>query len=134
MNLKEAGNKFLVSIPHFSELFNMRRNQRYAPHRESGLEIKIKDTRDAHIDGKLFDISFDGMRLITSDKRIEDSNTISLLVDDFRVNLPCKKMWQDDYCYRIEFGSMDRQEFANLEYFIDNFIKTAPDNLLELLM
>ena len=97
MNLKEAGNKFLVSIPHFSELFNMRRNQRYAPHKESGLEIKIKDTREAHIDGKLFDISFDGMRLITSDKRIENSNTISLSVDDFCVNLPCKKMWQDDY-------------------------------------
>ena len=132
MNLKETGSKIFFSIPYFSELFNLRRNQRFALHKE--LAVKVKDTRDAHIDGKLFDISFDGMRLITSDKRIEDSNTISLSVDDFRVNLPCKKLWQDDYYYRIEFGNMDRQEFANLEYFIDNFIKTAPDNLLELLM
>jgi len=132
MNLKKTGNKFLFSIPHFSELFNMRRNQRYAPHKELGVEIK--DTRDAHIDGKLFDISFDGMRLLTSDKRIEDSKTISLSVDNFRVDVPCKKIWQDEYYYRIEFGSMDRQKFANLEYFIEHSIKTAPDNLLELLM
>ena len=115
MNLKETGNKFLVSIPYFSELFNMRRNQRYAPHKESGLEIKIKDTRNAHIDGKLSDISFDGMRLITSDKRIEDSKAISLSVDNISVDLLCKKIWEDEHNYRIEFGSMNRQEFANLK-------------------
>ena len=134
MNLKETGNKFLFSIPHFSELFNMRRNHRYVPHKELGVEIKIQDTRNAHIDGEIFDISFDGMRLITSDKRIEDSKTISLSVDNFRVDLPCKKIWQAEYYYRIEFGSMDRQEFANFEYFIEHFIITAPENLLELLM
>jgi len=134
MNLKETGNKFLMSIPHFSELFNMRRNQRYIPHKELGVEIKIKDTRNAYIDGKLFDISLDGMRLITSDKRIEGSKAISLSVDNSSVDLLCKKIWKDEYHYRIEFGSMDEQEFANLEYFINHFIKTAPENLLELLM
>ena len=85
----------------------MRRNQRYAPHKELG--VKIKDTQDAPIDGKLFDISFDGMRIITSDKRIEESKTISLSGDNFRVDLPCKKIWGDEYYYGIEFGSMDRQ-------------------------
>lgn len=72
--------------------------------------------------------------MTTSAKRIEDLKTISLSVENFRVDLPCKKIWQDEYYFRMEFGSMDRQEFANLEYFIDHFIKTAPDNLLELLM
>ena len=134
MNLKKTGNKFLMSIPHFSELFNMRRNQRYAPDKGRGIEIKIKDTRDAKIDGELFDISFDGMRLITADKRIEDSKTISLSVKTFCVDVPCEKIWEEESCYRIEFGSMDRQEFTDLKYFIEHFVKTAPENLLELLM
>jgi len=134
MILKEVGNKFLYLIPHFSELFNMRKNQRYAPHMASCFEIKIKDTRNSIINGKLSDISFDGMKLITSDRRIDDIKTISLSVDDFRVDLPCKKVWQDEYCYRMEFGSMNRREFTKLGYFIEHFIKTAPDNLLELLM
>ena len=120
MNLKETGSRIFFSIPHFSDLFNMRRNQRYAMHKKLG--VKIKDTRDVRIDGRLIDISFDGMRLLTSDKRIEDLKTISLSVDDFRVELPCKKIWQDETCYRIEFGGMDRQEFADLKYFIENFI------------
>ena len=133
MNLKETGTKFLNSIPHFSELFNMRRNPRYAPHKELG-KIMIYDPGNAHIDGKLFDISFDGMRLITSDKRIEDAKTISLSVKNFRLDLPCQKIWQDDPYYRIEFGDMDRKEFANLEYFVEHLVKRTPDNLLELLM
>ena len=132
MNLKETGSRIFFSIPHFSNLFNMRRNQRYALHKE--LVVKIKDTQNSRIDGRLIDISFDGMRVLTSDRRIEDVKTISLSVDDFRVDLPCKKIWQDETCYRIEFGGMDRQEFADLKYLIEHFIKTAPDNLLELLM
>ncbi len=132
MNLKKTGSKIFFSIPHFSDLFNMRRNQRYALHKKLG--VKIKDTRDARIDGRLIDISFDGMRLLTSDKRIEDLKTISLSMDAFRVDVPCKKIWQDETCYRIEFARMDRQEFTDLKYFIEHFIKTAPENLLELLM
>ena len=132
MNLKETGSRIFFSIPHFSNLFNMRRNQRYALHKE--LVVKIKDTQNSRIDGRLIDISFDGMRVLTSDRRIEDVKTISLSVDDFRVDLPCKKIWQDETCYRIEFGGMDRQEFTDLKYLIEHFIKTAPDNLLELLM
>ena len=132
MNLKETGSRIFFSIPHFSELFNMRRNQRYALHKETA--VKVKDTRDTRIDGRLIDISFDGMRLLTSDKRIEGLKAISLSVDDFRVELPCQKIWQSDTCYRVEFGSMDRQEFADLKYFIEHYIIKAPDNLLELLM
>ena len=134
MNLKETGNKFLYAIPHFSELFNMRKNQRYVTHKELGIKIKMNDMQEAVIDGKLLDISLDGMKLETSDKRIVALKAISISVDDVRVELPCKKIWQEDCYYRIEFKSMDRQEFTNFEYFIENYIKTAPDNLLELLM
>jgi hypothetical protein len=74
------------------------------------------------------------MRLITSDKRIEDAKAISLSVENFRLDLPCRKIWQDDPYYRIEFGSMDQQEFADLEYFVEHLVKRTPDNLLELLM
>jgi hypothetical protein len=134
MNLKETGSKFIFAIPHFSELFNMRRNQRYAPNKELGFEIKIKDAQDAHIDGKVFDISFDGMKLITSDQRIKRLKAISLSAQNLHMEVPCKMIWQDGCYYGIEFGSIDQQEFDNIKYFIENFIKTAPDNLLELLM
>jgi hypothetical protein len=134
MDLKETGIKFLFAIPHFSELFNMRRNQRYAPPKELDFEIKIKDGQDAHIDGKLFDISFDGIKLVTTDKRIERLKAVSLSAQNIQVEVPCKMIWQDGFHYGIEFGSMDRQEFANIKYFVEHFIKTAPDNLLELLM
>ena len=63
------------------------------------------------------------MRFANFDKRMEGVKTISLSVDNFCVDLPCKKIWQDEYYYRMEFGSMDRQEFANLEYFIEHFTK-----------
>jgi len=112
----------------------MRKNQRYVTQKELGIKVKMKDMQEAVIDGKLFDISLDGMKLETCDKRIEALKAISISVDDFRVELPCKKIWQEDGYYRIEFKSMDQQEFTNFEYFNENYIKTAPDNLLKLLM
>ena len=134
MNLKETGVKFLFAIPHFSELFNMRRNQRYAPHKELDFVIKIKDGQDAQTDGKLFDISFDGMKLVASANRLDRLKAISLSTQDFHLEVPCKMIWQDGCYYGIEFGSMDQQEFTNIKYFVEHFIKTSPDNLLELLM
>ena len=125
MNLKELGNKFVMSIPHLAMLFDMRKNQRYVPH--EGLDAKIK-IKDAQIDGKIFDISFGGIRIISSDKRIEDSKTISLSIDDYRVDLPCKTIRKDEYYYGIEFGSMDRQAYTNLKYFVDHFTKESQEN------
>ena len=133
MNLKKNGSKFLNSIPHFSELFNVRRNQRYTPHHELA-EIRLFDPQAGPIDGKLFDISFDGMRILTTDKRIEKIRTISLSVENFRMDLPVQKIWADKSYYRIEFGDMNQQEFADLEYFVEHLVKRTPDNLLELLM
>jgi hypothetical protein len=133
MNLKKNRSKFLNSIPHFAELFNVRRNQRYVPHHELA-EIRLFDPQGGPIDGKLFDISFDGMRILTTDKRIEKIRTISLSVENFRMDLPVRKIWADKSCYRIEFGDMNRQEFADLEYFVEHLVKRTPDNLLELLM
>jgi hypothetical protein len=63
------------------------------------------------------------MRIISTDKRIEDSKTISLSVDDIRVELPCEKIRRIGYYYGIKFGSMDKREFTNLEYFIEHFTK-----------
>jgi hypothetical protein len=112
----------------------MRRNQRYTPQKKLGFIISFKDAQDARINGKVFDISFDGMKLISSDKRIERLKAVSLSAQNLHVQVPCKMIWQDGRYYGIEFGSMDQQEFDDIKYFIENFIKTAPDNLLELLM
>jgi hypothetical protein len=71
----------------------------------------------------LIDICLGGMRIISTDKRIEDSKTISLSVDDIRVELPCEKIRRIGYYYGIKFGSMDKREFTNLEYFIEHFTK-----------
>ena len=133
MNLKKNRIKFLNSIPHFAELFNVRRNQRYTPHHELA-EIRLFDPQGGPIDGKLFDISFDGMRILTTDKRIEKIKTISLSVENFRMDLPVRKIWADKSYYRIEFGDMNQQEFADLEYFVEHLVKRTPDNLLELLI
>ena len=76
----------------------------------------------------MLDICIGGMRIISTDKRIEDSKTISLSVDDFRVEFPCKKIRRIEYYYGIKFGSMDEREITNLEYFIEHFTK-EPRNL-----
>jgi hypothetical protein len=125
MNFRELGNKFLMSIPHLALLFDMRRNQRYVPHESLGVEIRVND---AQIDGKIFDISFGGIRIISSDKRIEDSKTITMFVDDFRLDLPCKTIRRDESYYGIKFGSMNRQELINLKYFVEHFTKESPEN------
>jgi len=76
----------------------------------------------------LLDICIGGMRIISTDKRIEDSKTISLSVDYFRVELPCEKMRRIEYYYGIKFGPMDKQELSNLEYFIEHFTKKPPSS------
>ena len=78
----------------------------------------------------LINISIGGMRIISTDKNIEDSKTISLSVDDFRMELPCETMWGVQHYYGIKFGAMTEQELSNLEYFIENFTKELPDSWL----
>jgi hypothetical protein len=134
MNWKNTGNRFLFAIPHFCELFNMRQNQRYALPSELDAEIRIQDMQHNLIAGRLMDISFDGMKLRTSDRRMEGLTAISLSVENSRVDLPCKRIWQDGDFYRIEFENLDSQEFADVKYFVEHFVKTQPDDLLELLM
>ena len=120
MRLKEKGIELIMSIPHIALLWDMRKHQRYEP--REGLDIEIK-SKDEKIYALLLDICIGGMRIISTDKRIEDAKTISLSVDDFRVELPCEKIQRIEYYYGIQFGSVDKQEFANLEYFIENFTK-----------
>jgi hypothetical protein len=123
MRLKEKSYKFLTSIPHLAFLWDMRRHQRYEP--RDGLDIGIK-SKDAKIYAILIDICLGGMRILSTDRRIEDSKTISLSVDDIRMELPCEKIRRTGYYYGIRFGSMDKREFTNLEYFIERFTKEPP--------
>ena len=120
MRFKKLSYKFLMSIPHLAMLFDMRRHQRYEPREGLGLEIRIKDVQ---IDGQLLDISLGGMTIISTSNLIEDSETISLVIDDYCVNLPCKAIRKIENYHGINFGSMDWYEFANLKYFIDHFTK-----------
>lgn len=124
MRLKEKSFEFLMSIPHLALLWDMRRYQRYEP--RDGFEIEING-KDAKIYALLIDICVGGMRIISTDKRIEDLKTISLSVDDFRVDLPCEKIRRIEYHYGIKFGPMDKREFTNLEYFIEHFTKEPPN-------
>jgi hypothetical protein len=125
MGLKEKSYKMFMFIPHLALLWDMRRHQRCEP--LEGLDIEIK-TKDEKIYALLLDICIGGMRIISTDKRIEDSKTISLSVDDFRVELPCEKIRRIEYYYGIKFGSMDKQELTNLEYFIEHFTKDPPSS------
>ena len=120
MRLKEKTYKALMLIPHLALLWDMRSHQRYEP--REGLDIELK-SRDTKIYALLLDICMGGMRIISTDKRIADSKTISLSVDDFRVEFPCKKIRRIEYYYGIKFGSMDKREITNLKYFIEHFTK-----------
>ena len=122
MGLKETSYKFFMSIPHLALLWDMRRYQRYEP--REGLDIEIK-SKDDTIYALLIDICIGGMRIISTDKRIEASKTISLSVDEFRVELPCEKIRRIDFYYGIKFGSIENGELTKLEYFIEHFTKES---------
>ena len=124
MSKKEKSFELIMSIPHIALLWDMRKHQRYEP--REGLDIEIKN-KDEKIYALLLDICIGGMRIISTDKRIEDAETISLSVDDFRVEVPCEKMQRIEYYYGIKFGPMDKREFTNLEYFIEHFTKDPPN-------
>ena len=109
-----------MSIPHLALLWDMRRHQRYEP--RDGLDIEIK-SEDTKIYALLLDLCIGGMRIISTDKRIEDATTVSLSVDDFCVEFPCAKIRKIGYYYGIKFGSLDKPEVTNLEYFIEHFTK-----------
>ena len=124
MRLKEKSFELLMSIPHLALLWDMRKHPRFKP--REGLDFEIK-SKDEKIYALLLDICVGGMRVVSTDKRIGDSETISLSVDDFRVDLPCEKIRRIEYHYGFKFGSMEKQEFAKLEYFIEHFTKAPPN-------
>ena len=114
-----------MSIPHLALLWDMRKHPRYEP--RDGLDIEIK-SKDEKIYALLINLCIGGMRIVSTDKRIADSETISLIVDDFRVDLPCEKIKKIEYQYGIKFGPINAQEYANLEYFIEHFTKEPPSH------
>ena len=131
MGLKEKSYKMIMSIPHLALLWDMRRHQRYEL--REGLDIEIK-CNEVKIYSLLLDICIGGMRIVSTDKRIEESKTLSISVNDFRMELPCKKIRRIGYYYGIIFDSMEKQEFTDLEYFIEHFTKESSSHGLSVIM
>ncbi len=69
MGLKEKSYKMIMSIPHLALLWDMRRHQRYEL--REGLDIEIK-CNEVKIYSLLLDICIGGMRIVSTDKRIEE--------------------------------------------------------------
>ena len=120
MRLKEKGFELLMSIPHLALLWDMRKHPRYKPREGYDFEIKSKDEK---IYALLVDICVGGMRVVSTDDRIGESDVITLSVDDIHLELPCEKIKRIEYNYGIKFGPMNDQTFANLEYFIEHYTK-----------
>lgn len=131
MGLKEKSYKMIMSIPHLALLWDMRRHQRYEL--REGLDIEIK-CNEVKIYSLLLDICIGGMRIVSTDKRIEESKTLSISVNDFRMELPCKKIRRIGYYYGIIFDSMEKQEFTDLEYFIEHFTKESSNHGLSIVL
>ena len=128
MRLKEKTNKLIMSIPILALMWDMRKHQRYEP--REGLIIEITRNDSKKVYAILLNISIGGMRILSSDKNIEDSKTISLSVDDFRMELPCETIWGIQHYYGIKFGAMNEEELFNLNYFIEHFTKELPKSWL----
>ena len=126
MRLKEKTYKLLMSIPHLALLWDMRKHQRFEPREGLIIEITRNDAKKVY--AILLDISTGGMRIISTDKNIEDSKTISLSVDDFRMELPCETIRRIQHYYGIKFAAMSEQELSKLEYFIEHFTKELPSS------
>ena len=131
MGLKEKSYKMIMSIPHLALLWDMRRHQRYEL--REGLDIEIK-CNEVKIYSLLLDICIGGMRIVSTDKRIEESKTLSISVNDFRMELPCKKIRRIGYYYGIIFGPMGEQESDNLKHFIEHFTKESSSHGLSVVM
>ena len=106
----------------------MRKHQRFEPREGLIIEITRNDLKKVY--AILLNISIGGMRIISTDKKIEESKIISLSVDDFCMELPCEMTWGIQHYYGIKFGAMNQQELSNLEYFIEHFTKELPDSWL----
>ena len=131
MGLKEKSYKMMMSIPHLALLWDMRKHQRYEL--REGLDIEIKSD-EVKIYALLLDICTGGMRIVSTDKRIEGSKTLSISVNDFCMELPCKKIRRIGYYYGIIFGSLDEQESDNLKHFIEQFTKESSSHGLTVVM
>lgn len=109
----------LQSIPHLSLLLDRRIQHRFEP--REGIDIKISGS-DAMIHGHMLDISRGGMRVISTDERIEDLDSIELSVDDFTIELPCKAIRKVGPYYGISFGELEKSVGENLTEFLDRFM------------
>lgn len=115
--------KSLVSIPHISLLIDRRVNYRYKP--RDGIEINISG-KGTKIYGHLLDISLGGMRIISTDERIEGLTRISLTVEGFKIELPCREIRKVGPYYGIIFQELEKHVAANMINFLDRFMKKPP--------
>ena len=123
MSFKRFIIRSLVSIPHLSLLIDRRIQHRFEP--REGLDIKISGS-DTVIYGQMLDISRGGMRVVSTDERIEDLDSIVLSVDDFTIELPCKKIHKVGPYYGITFGELEESVAENLMDFLDRFMNKPP--------
>jgi hypothetical protein len=123
MSLKGFIIKSLVSIPHLSILIDRRIHHRYEPREDLNIEL---NGQDAKLYGQLLDISLGGMRIISTDERIEELDSIILTVDDFRIEVPCKEIRKVGPYYGIVFGELDKTVAENLNYFLNHFMIKPP--------
>ena len=89
------------------------------------MEIGIK-SNNTKIYGQLLDISLGGMRIISTDERIQTLGSIGLTVDDFKIELPCKEIRKVGHYYGIVFDELDKQVSEDLAFFLDHYMKKPP--------
>jgi hypothetical protein len=132
VGLKERSIEFIMSIPHLATLWDMRSHQRYEPNNEIDIELRNENHK---IHALLVDICIGGMRVVSTDKRIENSRFIAINVDTFNVTLPCEKIRRINYNYGIKFGYLDGEKIDKLVYFLDNYTKKPRnESLLEFMV
>ena len=124
MSLKGYIIRSLVSIPHLSLLIDRRTQHRFEP--REGVDINISGSDTTMIHGHLLDISHGGMRVISTDRRIEDLDRIALSANDFTIKLPCKEILNVGPYYRITFGELEKSVAENLSDFLDRFMNKPP--------
>lgn len=123
MKLKKFIDDVVRLIPHLSILSEKRTSYRYEPCGDLVIELKNGDSR---VDARILDISIGGMRIETGGSRIYGAESILLVVDDLRLDLPCKKIRKTDNQYHIEFANLDSKRLSGLEYLISKYTKTPP--------
>ena len=67
-----------------------------------------------------------GMRIISTDERIEGLSRILLTIEDFSIELPCKEIRKVGPYYGVIFGELDKSLTEKLTTLLDQFMNKPP--------